>query len=243
MVAMIVAVAAVCCCFVGDDSDAATTNSVSISADYGKVSTDITFSLVGEKAYSYEIYWMDGETVKDKKTGVLDDAFTGEAEITLPSTEGNYTYYVDYYLDEEKAWSDSVSIKAVKAITLKATVKNDGESTVSMYVHFLVKKDGVATKVDGSEQLIKVEAGKSKDATCEYVVKDVSDIEFCITSTNDTAKGLVSGLDSWKTVYSSDNDYTAITVFLVIVVIIMLAVGIWILRKPVVNTGKPKARR
>ncbi len=242
MVAMIVAVAAVCCCFVGEDSDAATTNSVKISADYGKVSTDITFNLVGDKAYSYEIYWMDGETVKDKVTGVLDEAFTAEKEITLPSDEGSYTYYIDYILDDEKKWSDSVSIKAVKAITLKATVKNDGDTTVSMYVHFLVKKDGAATKVDGSEQLIDVEAGKSKDVTCEYVVKDVSDIEFCVTA-GDTSKGAVSGLDSWKTVYSSDNDYTAITVFLAIVVIIMLAVVIWIARKPVVNTGKPKARR
>lgn len=242
MVAMIVAVAAVCCCFVGEDSDAAT-NSVSISADYGKVGTDITFSLVGDAAYSYEIYWMDGETVKDKKTGVLDSTFTGKAEITLPSTEGDYTYHIDYLLDSEKKWSDEVSIKAVKAITLKATVKNSGDATVSMYVHFLVKKDGVATKVDGSEQLVDVEAGKSKDVTCEYIVKDVSNIEFCVTSSSDSIKGLVSGLDSWKTVYSSDNDYTAITVFLVIVVIIMIAVGIWILRKPVVNTGKPKARR
>lgn len=239
---MMIAAAAVCCCFVGEDSDAAT-NSVSISADYGKVGTTITFDLTGEAAYSYEIYWMDGETAKDKKTGVLDSTFTGEAKITLPSNEGTYTYHIDYLLDGEKKWDDTVSIKAVKAITLKATVKNNGDATVSMYVHFLVKKDGVATKVDGSEQLVDVEAGKSKDVTCDYIVKDVGDIEFCVTTSSDSIKGSVTGLDSWKTVYSSDNDYTFITVFLVIVVIVMVAVGIWIFRKPVVNTGKPKARR
>ena len=126
---------------------------------------------------------------------------------------------------------------------MKATITNNGESTISLYVHFLVKEDGKAVKVEGSEKIIDVDAGKSKDATCEYITKNASSVEFCVSSDSDSAKSLVTGLDTWKTAYGSDNDYTFLIVFLVIVIVIMAAVMIWIIRKPVVNTGKPRSRR
>ncbi len=247
IIAMVVLAGATCFCFVGDDSAAdASANTVSTSADFGKVGTTITFTLNGESAYDYKIYRMVDGSETDKKTGTLsgESSYSATVDITLPSTEGTYTYEIEYLdSDSKSVFTDSIDIKAVKAITLKATITNDSSNTISLYVYFLVKENGESVKVENSEQIVDVEAGKSKDVTCEYIVKNVSDIEFCITSNSDSSKSLVSGLDEWKTVYSSDNDYTFITVFLAIVIVIMIIAIIWIYRKPVINTGKPKSRR
>ncbi len=244
---MVIAAGALCFCFVADESDAeAVGNTVSASADFGKVGTSITFTLNGDSAYDYKVYRMDGDSEKDKKTGTLsgESSYSATVDVTLPSNEGNYKYDVVYLDSEGKTvFKDSITIKAVKPITLKATITNNGESTISLYVHFLVKEDGKAVKVEGSEKIIDVDAGKSKDATCEYITKNASSVEFCVSSDSDSAKSLVTGLDTWKTAYGSDNDYTFLIVFLVIVIVIMAAVMIWIICKPVVNTGKPRSRR
>ncbi len=244
---MVIAAGALCFCFVADESDAeAAGNTVSASADFGKVGTSITFTLNGDSAYDYKIYRMDGDSEKDKKTGTLsgESSYSATVDVTLPNNEGNYKYDIVYLDSEGKTvFKDSITIKAVKPITLKATITNNGESTISLYVHFLVKEDGKAVKVEGSEKIIDVDAGKSKDATCEYITKNASSVEFCVSSDSDSAKSLVTGLDTWKTAYGSDNDYTFLIVFLVIVIVIMAAVMIWIIRKPVVNTGKPRSSR
>ena len=139
---MVIAAGALCFCFVADESDAeAAGNTVSASADFGKVGTSITFTLNGDSAYDYKIYRMDGDSEKDKKTGTLsgESSYSATVDVTLPSNEGNYKYDVVYLDSEGKTvFKDSITIKAVKPITLKATITNNGESTISLYVHFLV---------------------------------------------------------------------------------------------------------
>ena len=133
---MVIAAGALCFCFVADESDAeAAGNTVSASADFGKVGTSITFTLNGDSAYDYKIYRMDGDSEKDKKTGTLsgESSYSATVDVTLPSKNGLYelTVYVDGTLQYGPT---SVSITDGTAVMLQIPVRGKGTLPVDVYL-------------------------------------------------------------------------------------------------------------
>ena len=133
----------------------------------------------------------------------------------------------------------NVPLKVVDAITLKFTLKNEGDSDIEFEAYFKINGE----KVDLSVQTVTVPANGTKDVTYDYYVKDVEDTTYCLSTDSVAIHNSVTGLDEEKTFYAHDADYTVITTIVVIVLIILAVILFFVMRKPVVNRGKPKGRR
>ena len=234
------------CCVIADDADAA--NSVSES-QFAKTGNSVTFTLTGDMNYYYTAVLTDGSgneqsgaiSSSDAK-GSLGSSSTKEISVKAPSKAGDYTLTVKYYSDAEyESVVDTFTrnVKSVDPIVLKATVTNSGDSTMELHVYFVIN----GSKAENSDKTVKVEAGKSSDVTYEYVTENAEQFRYCIEADGYIDSSVIKGLGEEVTVYTSANDYTMITVLLVIIVVVMLVAMVLVLRKPVVNKGKPKARR
>lgn len=222
----------------------------SVSADqFAKKGTAVTFDLEGDSSYNYTAVLTDsngkemsGAISSSDAKGSLGSDAKKTISVTAPSTAGNYTLTVKYFSDEsyeQQVWSVQRTLKSVDPIVLKATITNSGDVDMPLSVYFVVNGE----KVDDSVQTVTVAKGGSKDVTYDYVVDGVSDFKFTLESDGFIDGSIISGLGDEKSVYASANDYTVLTAVLVVVLIITLIAMALILRKPVVNTGKPKARR
>jgi len=237
-------------CLAADDSDAV--NDVTSDVDYAKVGTNVTFTLTGDQNYYYTAVLKNSSGQEQSSAisssnakGSLGSDNTKDITVKTPSSAGDYTLTVKYFettadRDEDKSVETfNLSLKAVEAITLKATVTNSGSSSMELNVYFTM--DG--KKIDDSAKTITVSAGKSTDVTYEYITKDTRQFEYALEADGYIDESIIKGLGESKTAYTSADDFTYITVILAVVIAILIIAAAFILRKPVVNKGKPRARR
>ena len=243
----------VCCPLVSDssaaDDETVATINVEAASDFCGVSKTVKYTLSGDGTYYYKVDLLNSEGVSSgsltSKTGYLYGSGTYKSTVTVtaPSTSGDYTFVAKFYdsnAEDAKLLAEkNVPLKVVEAITLKFTLKNEGDSDVEFEAYF--KIDG--EKVDDSVQTVVVPANGTKDVTYDYYVKDVKDTVYCLSTDSVAIHNSVTGLDADKTFYAHDTDYTAITTIVVIVLIILAVILFFVMRKPVVNRGKPKGRR
>ena len=221
---------------------------------YAKVGTNVYFLLKGDENYYYTAQLVDRDgNVKDDAIsssyakGTLGSTSQKRITVKVPAASGDYRLNVKYYTSQDDMDAgtnpiytmDNKSLKAVDPITLKATVTNSGSSSMQLNVFFTI--DG--ERVEDSAKTITVAAGKSTDVTYEYIIKDTRDFTYSLSADGYVDESIIKGLNVTKSAYTSANDYTFITVILAIVIVALVVAMAFILRKPVVNTGKPKARR
>jgi hypothetical protein len=239
---------------VADQSaDGAYTN-VEGSSTYSGVSKTTTFTLTGDSDYYFTASLVNSSgtaqsSAVSPSSGTLSSStYKYTVTVTAPSTSGQYYLKIVFYEDSTKATKISektAPLKVVDAIVLSATLKNTTETSLTMTVYFMVN----GTKIDDSEQSVTVAAASDsstkgvKTVTYNYYTKDVGDFSFSLQSDDANVSEMVTGLGTTHKVYSSDDSYDFLTWFLAIVLVIMVIILVYIYRKPVVNTGKPKARR
>lgn len=247
------------CSFVNEgtnDSDAG----YIITGDQDYVATGETITLkvtnpTGEKVYcSWDLKNSSGES-KNNGSFEVDVNNFFEVDVSAPSTAGDYKFVVKFYNNEDKADEHFVaeremSVYVVEPITIKVTFSNSSKNAVTFRAHLEIKEGDQWKRVEGSEQDVKVSAYNPETETngtgtytFDYIVKNLDrTTTYRISPDSEIAKG-IQGLEKEMHFYTSQNDYSFITWFLVIILIILIIVMIWIYRKPVKNFGKPKGRK
>ena len=231
------------------DSDFCGKNTSLTSSDALKVK----YTLNGDDRYYYSVDLLSSDDVSsgkiDYSTGQL---YSGTPcyrtiTVTAPLESGDYRLVVSFYAsDDSKREGDvvaekTVPLKVVDPIVLTFTLKNDGSSAVNFTTYFVINGE----KVDDSEQEVSISANGTKDVTYNYYVKDVEDTKYYLDTDSSNIKSIVGGMgeDNTKTFYAHDSDYTVITTIVVVILVILAIILFFIMRKPVINKGKPKGRR
>lgn len=236
-----------CCVVMTDNSEAAVVD-VEGSSDWSQVGKTTTFTLSGDETYYFTAVLNDSNGnaqsgAVSSSSGTLNSDHKYTLTVTAPSKSGDYTLSVSFYTDSTKETlidTKTAPLKAVDPVTLSATLSNSGRISVTFNAYFMV--NGVI--VDGSEQSVTVDANGTKTITCSYLTKDLgNDTRFCVQSDDEGVKEIISGLGNEKSFYTQQDDYTLITILVVVILIVILVFLVYIYRKPVKNTGKPKARR
>lgn len=251
-----------CCPFAAvEAAEGSNVVNVEGSADFCGVNTSltssdahkVTYRLSGDDKYYFSATLLDSNEASSGKvnypTGYLYSGSPNYRDLTVtaPLASGDYTFVVKFYAaDDTEMKNDpiaekTVPLKVVDPIVLKYTLKNDSSNAVTFSAYFVI--DG--KKVDDSTQDVTVPANGTKDVTYNYYTKDVKDTKYYLDTDSSIIKGIIGGLgsDNQKTFYAHDSDYGVITTICVVVLVIMAIVLFFILRKPVVNKGKPKGRR
>ncbi len=251
-----------CCPFAADaDAEGTYVVNVEASADFCGVNTSltssdahkVTYTLSGDDKYYYSATLLDSSDVSSGKvnypTGYLYSGSPNSRELTVtaPLASGDYTFTVKFYAaDDSEMKNDpiaekSVPLKVVDPIVLTYTLKNGSTNAVTFSAYFVI--DG--NKVDDSIQEVTVPANGTKDVTYNYYTKDVKDTDYYLETDSSIIEGIISGLgqDNQKTFYAHDSDYGVITTICIVVLVIQAIILFFIMRKPVVNKGKPKGRR
>ena len=212
----------------------------------------VVYRLSGDAKYNYSATLLSSEDVSsgsiDYPTGQL---YSGnpnyrEIKVTAPLESGDYRLNVKFYEAADTGRTGSVvaektvPLKVVDPIVLTFTLKNTGNSTVSFTAYFVI--DGV--KAEKTES-VSVPANGTTDVTYNYYVKDVKDTKYYLDTDSSNIKSIIGGLgeENTKTFYAHDADYTMITTIIVVVLVILAIILFFVMRKPVVNKGKPKGRR
>ena len=217
------------------------------SSDANKV----TYTLNGDARYYYsaELLSSDDES-SGKITTATGQLYSGTPcyrtiTVTAPLVSGDYRLVVSFYAADDSSREGpviaekTVPLKVVDPIVLKFTLKNEGSTAITLNAYF--KIDG--EKVDDSEQTVPIPANGTKDVTYNYYVLDVKDTTYSLETDDQIVKGSISGLGVEKTFYAHDADYSLVTTIVVIVLVVLAVILFFVMRKPVVNKGKPKGRR
>ena len=233
------------CIAAADDSEATSVNVVP-ETDFCGVSKKVTYTITCDES---DYYVLDLVNSKDVSSGTVSPSkgtigTSGKATITVtaPATSGDYTFVAKFYessTSTEVLAEKRVPLKVVDPITLKFTLKNTGATDVTISTYFKINGE----KVEDSISSVTITANGTKDVTYDYIVKDVTDTTYSLESDNVISGSGISGLSVEKKFYSSDSDYTVLTVISVIILVIVLIALLVVYRKPVVNKGKPKGRR
>jgi hypothetical protein len=159
--------------------------------------------------------------------------------VTAPSSSGSYTLTVTWTetLDSDSfTTTKTATVNVHDPITLSMTMTNTSSGSVSSIVYFYV--DG--TRVDDSKTTLSIDAGESQTLTYDYYSASLSSGEhsFYVASADGTT--IVS---DEKTFYYDQHSSDWPVWLMAIILLIMIAVYIWVYRKPIKNYGKPKARR
>lgn len=199
-----------------------------------------------------------GETQTNGVSPSSGDVSLGESialKVTAPSSDGKYKLVVKYTdkvtyrdiaqdkeVEVEVEESNEYIIQVVQPVILSVTVAIPEDSNVDLEaysVYFIV--DGV--KKEDSRTSFSADADGTATATYELVaILNGGKHTFSVVPADGSAIA-IQGLDKTQTFYIGDNDYTMYTALSIVFVILMIVVLIWVLRKPVRNFGKPKARR
>ena len=264
MVAAILMIGAFVCCPILSDAAAADESyvvNVESSADYCGVNTTlsgtnlnkVTYTLSGNDEYHYKVELLDsdGKTVENV---ISDSAAKGQLSagkrsisVTAPLESGNYTFVAKFYgttdtgMTGEPLAEKTAPLKIVDPIVLKYILKNEGTNAVTLSVYFVINGE----RVSDSAKDVTITAGGTQEVTYNYYVKDVEDCKYYLDTDSTFFKDVITGLgeDNTKTFYAHDSDYSLITTIVVVVLVIMGIILFFVLRKPVVNKGKPKGRR
>ena len=232
-------------CITADDSEATSVNVIP-DTDFCGVSKKVNYTITSDESNYYVLQLLDS---KDASAGSVSPAkgtigTSGKVtvSVTAPSTSGDYTFVAKFYessTSTEVLAEKKVPLKVVDPITLKFTLKNTGATDVTISTYFKINGE----KVEDSISSVTITANGTKDVTYDYIVKDVTDTTYSLESDNVISGSGISGLSVEKKFYSSDSDYTVLTVISVIILVIVLIALLVVYRKPVVNKGKPKGRR
>lgn len=235
------------------DSDEEQTANYSIKGDEtsakpgAELKFDITFTETAgystlSVSYTAKLTDSSGSTESDAVTpssGDVDDGAIVTLTVTAPDDTGRYTLTVTWEetVDDgdEKKFTDSVDIRVVTPITLSATISNNGEVDIDTNVYFYV--DGV--KAEDSSTALKVSPGESTTITYEYYNSDLSQGKHSFHVA--TSDGSIVLSDS--SFYYEDGNYDWLNYIMAIIFVIVIIALIYVVRKPVKNYGKPKARR
>ena len=230
------------------DSDFCGKNTSLTSSDALKVK----YTLNGDDRYNYSAELLDSD---DASAGKIDYA-TGQLysgtpcyrniNVTAPLESGDYRLNVKFYATDDTTREGdviaekTVPLKVVDPIVLTFTLKNDGSNAVNFTAYFVI--DGV--KADKTED-VSIPANGTTDVTYNYYVKDVKDTTYYLDTDSSNIKNIIGGMgeENTKTFYAHDADYTVITTIVVVVLVIMAIILFFVMRKPVINKGKPKGRR
>lgn len=230
------------------DADFCGKNTSLSSSDAIKVS----YRLSGDLNYNYSATLLSSEDVSsgsiDYATGQLSagSPYYRDIKVTAPLESGDYRLNVKFYAPgdtqrkEAVVAEKTVPLKVVDPIVLTFTLKNTGSSAVNFTAYFVI--DGV--KADKTEN-VSVPANGTTDVTYNYYVKDVKDTKYYLDTDSSNIKSIIGGMgeENTKTFYAHDADYGTITTIIVVVLVILAIILFFVLRKPVVNKGKPKGRR
>lgn len=249
------------CCPLAADVAAEGSNVINVeaSADFCGVNSTsssthkVTYRLSGDDKYYYSATLLDSDDVSSGKvdypTGQLYSGSPNYRNLTLtaPSTSGEYTFVVKFYATDdverknEPIAEKTIPLEVVDPIVLKYTLKNNSDNALTFSAYFVINGD----KVDDSIQDVTVPANGTKDVTYDYYTKEVKDTKYYLATDSSIIKDKISGLGSEneKTFYAHDADYTVITTICIVVLVILAIILFFIMRKPVVNKGKPKGRR
>ena len=186
-------------------------------------------------------------TPTDASSGQLDNSNNRTVYVVAPLESGEYRLVVKFYgkndsdMTGEVLAEKTVPLKVVDPVVLKFTLKNDSSNGVTFSAFFVI--DGV--KADKSVQSVTVPANGTKDVTYNYYMKDVKDSKYYLDTDSDYIKGIIKGMgeENTKTFYAHDADYTVITTIVIVVLVILAIILFFVMRKPVINKGKPKGRR
>lgn len=242
-----------CAVVLADDSAADSSNiSSSITADDGtdvKTDGELTFTIAYEDltdepddlTYTAKLTDSDGTSsgTVSPSSGDFADGGSVVITVTAPSSSGSYTLTVTWTetLDGESFdTTETTTVHVHDPITLSVTMTNNGEGSVSSIVYFYV--DG--TRVDDSKTTLTIDAGESQTLTYDYYSSSLSSGEhtFYVAS----ADGSTIKSDD-QTFYYDQHSSDWPVWLMAIILLIMIAVYIWVYRKPIKNYGKPKARR
>ncbi|MGN1045099.1 MAG: hypothetical protein ACI4Q9_04000 [Candidatus Methanomethylophilaceae archaeon] len=253
MYALIGALAVVCVFGLIAVSDDSSAMSFELKGDdFAKAESSVSFTLDYDdtvSGYKYTSKLVDGNgndmsAVTSGSTGTI-YATTGEKSITVkvPKANGDYRLIVTITDADGNFLAERVApIRSVDPVVLSATLKNEADAKRVLTVYFYV--NGV--KMEDSKQAdIEIPANGTKTITYDYLVKDLTDTTFYLVSDDSPMAGQISGLgpEHSHTFYVAQNSYTLIEVIAVITLIVIIALAVYVYRKPIKNYGKPKARR
>ena len=197
-------------------------------------------------SYSAKVVNDSGKTQSgavSPSTGSLSDGVEKDLTVTAPSTAGKYKLVVEFLLDDEPIDGEKASeytFKAVEPIVLKVNLKAK-DVTLNLQdfgVYFYI--DG--EKMEDSYTTVSLAADGTGSVSYNWIADpDSSKHTFKVVAVGGST--LISGLDVEHTFYAEDTDYTWIVALSGLFLIILIALAIWIYRKPIKNYGKPKARR
>ncbi len=201
-----------------------------------------------DKDLSYSAKVVDGSGKTQSgavspSTGSLSDGDPKDITVTAPSTAGKYKLVVEFLLDDEPIDGEKpveYTFKAVNPIVHKLNLKAK-DVTLNLQdfgVYFYI--DG--EKMEDSYTTVSLAADGTGSVSYNWIADpDTSKHTFKVVAVGGST--LISGLDEEHTFYTQDADYTWIVVLAALFLIILIALAVWIYRKPIKNYGKPKARR
>ncbi len=242
-------------CIVSDSSDAI---HVEIEGDEFVVKTEGTleYELVAidnehdtTTAYDYTatLYNSAGESQSSAvspSSGTVNNKSSETLTIDAPNEPGTYTLKVvldDETGDKDEEYTRSVDIHVVTPIKLSAKLTNESTVGLDNFVVYF-KVDGEVIK--DSRQVVSVDSESDTTISYEWIKYNpyAGKHTFAIVSDSESIIE-INGLDKENAFFVGQSDYSGLTTILVLLTIILLAVLIYIYRKPVKNLGKPKARR
>ncbi len=256
MVAILLVLTAGLAMIVAESADGETHN-ITSDTNVVKVEGSETFTIFFEEdteetigiEFKAKLVNNNGETVSSgvsPSSGSLDNGEKKDLEVEAPKGAGQYTLEVEYTVTigegddaKESKYTDKKLINVVEPVKLKAKIKVDGNVDLKdQEVYF--KVDGKA--IVGSEQLITVEAGKTKEITYDWVTMAPSAGGHKVqVAYMDGGEEKIIGEES--SFYGPSSSYTFLTGLMGVFFVILLIVAYYVYRKPVKNFGKPKARR
>jgi len=176
-----------------------------------------------------------------------DDRIKG-LTITAPQSPGDYRLVVDFQLTSGSS-SEKVTrtfpIKVVVPILLSVEINNTSNSQVTnLSLQFVI--DGNAMDLTDDTQNISISPNGSRTVTYKWIVDNPSDGRHTYrvqVHEDSTPLANITGLEQDHHFYIGQSSHTLITWIIGIILVIMILILVWVLRKPVKNFGKPKGRR
>jgi hypothetical protein len=205
------------------------------------------------KTITYEAKVVDkaGTTMTNAVTpasGSLDNGVYKKVTVTAPSTPGNYSLVVTYFLKSSESGAEPVkdsekSYNFVVVNPIKLTVNLEAKDVTLSLEEFGVYFYIDNVKQDDSYTTVTLSANGTGSVTYEWVANPEPNSvhEFYVQAVD--SSDLIKGLGEVHTFYANDNDYSLIITIAFITLIILIVVFVWVYRKPVKNFGKPKSRR
>lgn len=242
-----------------DGSDAEPNVTHSLTGDETSVmpEDELTFTIMFNEAAEYDSLELSykakltnssGTTQSNAVTPDHDNSYDNGSEVELtvkaPKSSGDYTLTVTWTEEiKEKGASekttqtivDTKGITVIEPVKLSATVENNGSIDVDATVYFFV--DG--KRVENSDTDLSVVAGKSATITYDFNATGLSHGKHTFYVENND--GSVHAGDG--TFYYKQGSLDYMIYIMAIVLIIIVIAFVYVLRKPVKNYGKPKARR